>query len=253
MRPYVLAETNWKTVKDTAYEIAILPWGATEAHNYHLPYSTDTVEAESIAAKAAGLAWKKGAKVVVLPGIPFGVNTGQSDIKLDINLNPSTQMLILSDVIDTLNRQGIYTLVIVNSHGGNDFRQMLRELGLKYPAMFLVEVKWYKIKELEALIENQGEHGGEEETSLMLHLRPEWILPLDEAGSGAAKKFVFGGMREGWAWSERRWSEVTADTGVGNPAKATAEKGKQLFDLCAEKIGKFLYELSVTPKEERYK
>lgn len=253
MRPYILAETNWKTVKDTPYNVAVLPWGATEAHNYHLPYSTDTVEAEAIAAQAAAIAWEKGAKVVVLPGIPFGVNTGQSDIKLDINLNPSTQMLILNDVIDTLNRQGIDKLVVLNSHGGNDFRQIMRELGLKYPKMFLVEVKWYRMKEIDDIFDDLGEHGGEVETSLMMHLKPEWVLPLQEAGDGAARKFVFDGMQEGWAWAERKWSEVTADTGIGNPAKATAEKGKQLLDLCAEKIGAFLYELAVTPKEGRYK
>ncbi|MCK4344643.1 MAG: creatininase family protein, partial [Bacteroidales bacterium] len=42
-RPYVLSETNWKTVKDQDYEIAILPWGATEAHNFHLPYGIDNI------------------------------------------------------------------------------------------------------------------------------------------------------------------------------------------------------------------
>jgi creatinine amidohydrolase len=67
MRPYVLAETHWKEVKATPYELAVLPWGATEAHNYHLPYGTDIVEAEKIATEAARLAWDQGAKVIVLP------------------------------------------------------------------------------------------------------------------------------------------------------------------------------------------
>ena len=60
MRPYILSETNWKTVKDTVYDVAILPWGATEAHNYHLPYGTDIIEAESIASASAKMAWEKG-------------------------------------------------------------------------------------------------------------------------------------------------------------------------------------------------
>src|SRR5688572_4250959 len=72
-RPYVLAETNWKAVKDTPFEVAILPWGATEPHNYHLPYSTDNYETASIAERAAEIAWNQGARVVVLPTIPFGV------------------------------------------------------------------------------------------------------------------------------------------------------------------------------------
>ena len=101
-RPYILAETNWKEIKAQPFQLAILPWGATEAHNYHLPYATDIIEADHIAAESARLAWESGAKVIVLPTIPFGVNTGQADIKLDMNLNPSTQYAILNDVIDVL-------------------------------------------------------------------------------------------------------------------------------------------------------
>ena len=126
MRPYILAETNWKHIKETPVELAILPWGATEAHNYHLPYGTDIIEADSIAAAAAKIAWEAGAKIMVLPTVPFGVNTGQADITLDINLNPSTQLAILDDIITVLNRQGIFKLLIVNSHGGNDFKILLR-------------------------------------------------------------------------------------------------------------------------------
>src|SRR5437868_4459643 len=80
-RSYVLAETTWKTVDATAYEVAILPWGATEAHNYHLPYATDNIQSELVAIRAAERAWNRGARVVVLPTIPFGVNTTQLDIK----------------------------------------------------------------------------------------------------------------------------------------------------------------------------
>ena len=97
-RPFILDELTWKTVRDTRYEVAVLPWGATEAHNYHLPYTTDNIQAEAVAARAAERAWERGAKVVVLPTVPFGVNTGQLDIPLCINMNPSTQWLVLRDV-----------------------------------------------------------------------------------------------------------------------------------------------------------
>src|SRR3712207_9422514 len=85
-RPYVLTETTWKTVKSTSYDVAILPWGATEAHNYHLPYGTDTIQCDRAAAEAARLAWERGARVVVLPTVPFGVNTSQLDIELCLNM-----------------------------------------------------------------------------------------------------------------------------------------------------------------------
>ncbi len=182
MRPYILAEANWKSIKDQQIDLAILPWGATEAHNYHMPYATDIIEADHIAAEAARIAWENGAKVMVLPTIPFGVNTGQTDIKLDINMHPSTQMALLSDVIEVLNRQGIYKLLVLNSHGGNDFKTMLRELGVKYPKMFLSVCNWFKALDKTQYFENQGDHADEMETSLLLYLRPELVLPLGEAG-----------------------------------------------------------------------
>ena len=86
-RPYIITENNWKSVKETDYTIAVLPWGATEAHNFHLPYSTDTIQAEYIAAEAARIASEKEAKIMVLPTIPFGVNTGQLPIRFTINMN----------------------------------------------------------------------------------------------------------------------------------------------------------------------
>ena len=127
-RPYILAETHWKAVKNTDYAVAVLPWGATEAHNYHLPYATDVIECDHIAGEAARIAWERGVKVIVLPTVPFGVNTGQFDIRLDINMNPSTQAAVLRDVVESLSRQGFTKLVVLNGHGGNDFRQMIREL-----------------------------------------------------------------------------------------------------------------------------
>jgi creatinine amidohydrolase len=90
-RPWVLAETQWKVVSQTKYDVAILPWGATEAHNYHLPYATDVYESDWVAAESARRAWDEGAKVIVLPTVPFGVNTGQLDIPLCINMNPCTR------------------------------------------------------------------------------------------------------------------------------------------------------------------
>jgi creatinine amidohydrolase len=127
-RPYVLAETSWKQVRATSYQVAVLPWGATEAHNYHLPYGTDNYEASAVAIEAARIAWEGGARVVVLPAVPFGVNTGQLDIPLTINMNPSTQLAVLTDIAEALEEQGIPKLVILNGHGGNDFKQMIREL-----------------------------------------------------------------------------------------------------------------------------
>jgi len=252
MRPYILAESNWKYIKDAQFDVAVLPWGACEAHNYHMPYATDIIESELISAEAARIAWQQGAKVIVLPAIPFGVNTGQFDVKLDINMNPSTQLLVLRDVIEVLNRQGIHKLIILNSHGGNDFKTMIRELGLKFPDMFLTTCNWFQAIDQKQFFENKDDHAGEMETSLMLFLRPDLVLPLNEAGDGTAKKFKFTAIREGWAWAERKWTRVTKDTGVGDPRKASREKGEKYFKAVTEKVAVFFEEVAKTKKEDFY-
>lgn len=252
MRPYILAENNWKIIKDASFDVAVLPWGATEAHNYHLPYGTDVIEAEQVAAESARIAWERGARVIVLPVIPFGVNTGQFDVKLDMNMNPSTQLAVLHDVVEVLNRQGIKKLIILNSHGGNDFKTMIRELGLKFPEMFLCQCNWYQSVDQKDFFENKDDHAGEMETSLILHLAPGLVRPLTEAGDGAAKKFRFMAMREGWAWAERKWTQVTKDTGVGDPRKAGAEKGARYFKAVTEKVGQFFAEVAKADRADLY-
>jgi creatinine amidohydrolase len=241
-RPYVLAETTWKTVDATPYSVAILPWGATEAHNYHLPYATDNIQAEQIAIRAAERAWAAGARAVVLPCVPFGVNTTQLDIKLCLNMNPSTQAAVLGDLVSALDGQGVHKLLILNGHGGNDFRQIIRELQPK-TRVFLSVINWWSCVDVKQFIEEAGDHAGEAETAAMLHLTPDLVRPIEEAGSGHARSWRLTGMRQGWAWAPRRWTHVSADTGIGNPAKATAAKGEAYVAAAVERIASYLVEL----------
>jgi creatinine amidohydrolase len=187
----------------------------------------------------------------VLPGIPFGVNTGQLDIRLCINMNPSTQSSVLGDVARSLEGEGIRKLVILNGHGGNDFRQMIREL---QPAcgVFICTVNWWNCVDAKPFFDEVGDHGGELETSVMLHLYPDLLLPLSEAGKASAKKFRVAGLRDGWAWAPREWTKVTEDTGVGNPAAATAEKGKRFLDAVSERIAGFLVDLAKADLSKMY-
>lgn len=252
IRPYILAENSWRVIRDTQFELAVLPWGATEAHNFHLPYGTDIVEAEEIAAEAARQAWEKGAKLIVLPAIPFGVNTGQHDVMLDMNMNPSTQLIVLRDVIDVLNRHGIHKLILLNSHGGNDFKPMIRELGLQFPEMFISNCDSFRVINQSEFFEHKDDHAGEMETSLMMYLRPDLVEPLSNAGDGSAKLFRFPAMKEGWAWAERKWSKVTLDTGVGDPRKATKEKGEKAFKAITEKVGAYFFEVAKADRNNLY-
>ncbi len=250
-RPWVLAETDWKTVSETPYEVAVLPWGATEPHNYHLPYATDVFETTAIALEAARVAWERGAFSLVLPTIPFGANEQQIEIPGTINLHPSTQAAVLGDVIESLEEQGMEKLVILNGHGGNDFKQLIREAQLG-TGVFLSTVSWFRIPDTLEVFDEPGDHAGEMETSLMMHLHPDLVRPLGEAGSGGAREWALAAIREGWAWAPRDWVEVTEDTGVGDPSRATPAKGEAYFKAVTEKIAAYLVELANTDLDDLY-
>lgn len=242
-RPYILAETTWKTVRATTYEVAVLPWGATEAHNLHLPYATDTIQCDRLAAEAARIAWEEGTRVVVLPAVPFGVNTGQLDIPLCLNMNPSTQAAVLGDIVRSLDAQGVRKLLIFNGHGGNDFRQMIRELQATTD-VFICAMNWYQCVNPREYFTDAGDHAGELETSVMMHIAPGLVAPLTEAGDGHARRFRIRALREGWAWAPRHWTQVTDDTGVGDPSAATAEKGALYAAAVSQRVASLLTELA---------
>ncbi|HLO59420.1 MAG TPA: creatininase family protein [Bacteroidales bacterium] len=251
--PVNLRKSPWKRVQDIKYDVAVLPWGATEAHNFHLPFGTDIIETEYIAEKSAEKAWENGAKVVVLPAIPFGVNTSQLDIYMTINMNPGTQFRIIEDVLNSLSNHGITRFVIMNGHGGNDFKTIIRELQPRYPDIFIMQLNWFEAAPLKDYFEESGDHANEMETSVIMHIDPEIVLPLNEAGDGKAKSPVFKARREGWVWFPRAWTKVTEDTGIGNPKKATPEKGARYLEDITTKIADFFVELVTTDPENIYK
>ena len=110
--------------------------------------------------------------------------------------------------------------------------------------MFLSYCNWFTALPKENYFEHNGDHADEMETSLLLYLKPELVLPLTEAGNGNAKKIKIQGMQEGWAWTERKWSKVTEDTGIGNPAKASKEKGKKYFNDVVDKVAQLIIEIA---------
>jgi creatinine amidohydrolase len=251
-KPWLIDQNNWKSVMNTRFEVIVLPWGANEAHNYHLPYGTDNFLAAYVADKSAGIAWQKGIRVGVLPVIPFGVNTGQMDLQLTINLNPSTQFKILEDITETLSRQGFRKIVVFNAHGGNDFRQMIRELQPRYPEIFICQLNWYAAVPPEDYFEDTGEHAGEAETSAMMVVRPDLVRPLTEAGNGKNKRLRFSARKEGWMWAPRPWSVVSRDTGIGDPRKASSAKRERYLRDAINKTPDFLVELGQHSPDEFY-
>jgi creatinine amidohydrolase len=247
-RPYILHEANYQQLKERSPNLVILPWGATEAHNLHLPHGTDVIEATSLAERAAELAHAAGAKVIVLPTIPFGNNEQQLDQLATISFRTSTALAILTDVARSLSAQGIDRLVVLNGHGGNDFKPLIRDVQKQF-GMLIVLVNFFQIRPevLAKIFDEPGDHAGEMETSLILHLRPDWVN-MKAAGSGSRVPFAIEGLRQDGVWTPRPWSATHPDTGAGNPALASADKGRQYFDLISSEISKVLISLSQAKK-----
>jgi creatinine amidohydrolase len=119
--------------------------------------------------------------------------------------------------------------------------------------MFIAFCDWFRAIDKRNFFDNpDGDHADEMETSMVMHLRPHLVRPLDEAGDGKARQYKIKALRENWAWAERKWSEVTEDTGVGDPRKATADKGKAYFKAVTEKVSRLFIDLAEADLDDMY-
>lgn len=239
-----LSISNYGTARENDYDIAILPWGATEPHNLHLPYMTDCILSHDIAVDAAKLAKEKyGIMAMVMPPVTMGQqNPGQRELRFCVHAKYETQKAILTDVAESLYHQGIDRLLIINGHGGNTFKSMIRDLCVTLPDMLIASSEWFKVCPAKEYFDNPGDHADELETSVMMYYHPE-LVNLAEAGEGRSNGFKPQTLRDGVAWVPRDWSRISSDTGVGDPSLATAEKGKKFAEAVVERYAELLRDL----------
>jgi creatinine amidohydrolase len=259
MREWILSETNYRHVKDNPYAVAVLPMGATEPHNLHLPYGTDTFEAETIASRSCEAAWNRGARVVMLPPIPYGTETNMMEFPLAMNVQPSTLLALIRDLVQSLAKHGVHKLLILNSHGGNDFKPVLRELAGETPVkLFLCD--WYRGATADVqkrLFQEPGDHAGAMETALGLAFFPH-LVKLDpktgriDADDGTMRSTKLEAVNRGWISISRPWHLLTTNTGAGNPHEATAEQGHALMETLVERLSGFLVELAALPLGDEF-
>lgn len=251
-QPWNLAEISYSVVREQQYEVAVLPFGATEPHNLHLPYSTDSLEATIIGQHVCRAAHEQGARVVLLPTIPYGTQTNMQGFPLALNLNPSTLTIIVGDLLESLVNSGIYKVLLLNSHGGNALKPVLRELAAETEAeLFLCD--WYQsIGDVyDTIFDRPEDHAGEMETSFALAWFGD-LVARNEAGemladSGQKRPLKFKALNEGWVSITRPWHLLTTHSGAGDPRAASAEKGRRLMDVLVERLSQFLVELSEAP------
>jgi creatinine amidohydrolase len=253
IRPWLLSELNYGQVKDNPpIEVAVLPLGATEPHNLHLPYGTDTYQVEAIGSLACERASKQGARVVMLPPLPYGTETNQMRFPMAMNLNPSTVARVVTDLVASLEAHGVRKCVLLNGHGGNDLKWVLREL---YPItkVHLFLCNWWKVaSDIDReVFEDAGDHAGALETSLVLAHFPG-LVEMDRADAGATARSRFEAVGRGWVEITRPWHLLTTNSGAGDPRPATAEKGRRITEAVVDRIASFLTELSASPLDETF-
>ena len=166
----MLAETNYAAVLADPPQVAVSPLGANEPHNPHR-HATD-LEADVIGERICREAWRRGARAMLLPTIPYGTETNQRQCPLSLNVNPSTLGQVIFDLVDSLVGHGVEKILLLNSHGGNDLKGVVRELYGRSPAkVFLCD--WFRMiaDVAREVCEHRDDHAGEMETSLALAFR----------------------------------------------------------------------------------
>jgi creatinine amidohydrolase len=253
MHPWRLDELNYGQVKSGApFQVAVLPLGATEPHNLHLPYGTDTFQVSTIAEKSCTYAHESGARVLLLPAVPYGTETNQMKFPLAMNLNPTTVARVITDLVESLAAHGILRCVLLNGHGGNDLKWVLRELHGRTP-VHLFLCNWYRVAAdvYSSIFDQRDDHAGEMETSMALAHFPA-LVALESADPGSVRPSRFEAVNRGWVEITRPWHLLTTNSGAGDPRAATAAKGEQLTELVAERIGRFLAELAASPLDDTF-
>jgi creatinine amidohydrolase len=254
MREWVLAEQNHAFIRSHKWQAAVLPFGATEPHNLHMPYGTDNFQVEMIADRACEHASRAGARVLRLPVMPFGVNTNHLQIPgaVACSVNPTTLLRFIRDVVDSLERQGIFKLLLLNGHGGNELKPFMRELHGR-SRVFVCLCDWFRMARdvYPQIFREPGEHADEVETSLGLAFFPELLRP-ELADDGASRPTRFEAINRGWVSITRPWHLATTNTGMGNPRAAAAEKGHKLMEVLTERLGRFLIDLAQSSMDQEF-
>ena len=250
LQEWDLTETNLFRAQTRHYEIAVLPVGAIEAHNYHLPEGQDFLHTSHVAREVCRRAWPKCESVICLPALPYGVDCNLMGFPLTIHVSQRTLDALVGDIVTSLRAHGIKKLLLINGHGGNNFTPLIRQLQCDED-VFIFLCDWWKVAEdqFENIFDSADDHAGEFETSVALALYPQ-LVELERAVPAAPRKFQFEALEHGWVKTSRNFSKLNDYCAVGDPTKASAEKGRAYLEIVIERISNFVVETAMAPLDE---
>lgn len=237
-----LTQSDWPLADGT---VAILPLAAVEAHGPHLPLGTDQMIAEGIVDKAA-LALElmdRDRAAVMLPTLWLGASAEHGDKPGTLSQDPEQMAAQIVSVGISLAQAGIDRLVLFSAHGGNRAAAEIASLRLRTEAGMLVATPhWSNFGLPEGLnppAPKAGDvHGGWQETSIMLALRPD-LVQMDKAADftgapPASPLFPAGPIGWGWMTSDINETGAIGRADLGTPMLGAALLdyfGPQLADL----------------------
>jgi len=233
----------------TERSILVQPLGAIEQHGPHLPLSTDSVVATAVAEGAIAEVGDE-LDVWLLPTLEYTKSNEHAWSAGTVWLSATTLMAVLDDLGRCVATTPAKRLVFLNGHGGNSalLNVANRELRLAHGLMTFVTHPGVPPDQGGTSSADElgmGVHGGNDETSLMLHLAPH-LVNMDLAERRvpealAVNQYVRFGGRVSFGWMS---NDFFPDGYIGDPTAATAELGKQLFDGAVRGFGESLREIS---------
>ncbi len=247
-----ITATNLHRATRRRYEVAVLPVGAIEPHNLHLPYGQDFRHASHVARQSCAAAWRRCEAVLCLPALPFGVDCNLMGYPLTVSITQASLDAVVREIIASLRHHGIRKFVLINGHGGNDFAPLNRQIQCELDVHVFV-IDWWKVghDRYGEFFTRPDDHAGQFETSVALALYGE-LVELDQAGDGAVRAFRFEALRRGWARTSRDFARLSDHCAAGNPEGASAERGRKYLDLVIGRIADFLVELAKSPIDEHF-
>jgi len=237
-------------VELTDRSVLVQPLGAVEQHGPHLPLNTDDVVATAVAEASAAEAQRQGLDVWLLPTLTYTKSNEHAWSSGTIWLSASTLLAVLDDVGRCIARTPARRLVFFNGHGGNSalLNVANREVRLAHGLMTFLAHPSVPADQGGASPPSEmgmGVHGGTDETSMMLHLRPD-LVDMAQAERRvpehlAANRYVRFGGRVSFGWLSDDFGPAGV---IGDPTVASAELGKQLFEAAVTSFVESLHEIA---------